>query len=245
MATKRTLLDAIFSNDLALLKQLLDRGADPNALVDKPAKGLSPLIEAARCGTPEIITTLLDRGADIHQTTGVVEDSPLSAACARGRIDVVKLFLDRGADPNLRLTGASALTAAMIDKQPSRTAIVKMLLAAGADPAFVFHSNAGVPVGDVLMRAAGSASCAALKLLLSAGVEVNRQFAFGTALTSAVSENRVDVVELLLANGADPMIRVPNNPDIVGDAANKTALEIAQAKRYQKVVKAITQFRPA
>jgi ankyrin repeat protein len=245
MAKKRTLLDAIFSNDLALLEQLLDRGADPNALVDKPAPGLSPLIEAARCGTPEIITVLLDRGANIHQTTGVVEDSPLSAACVRARVDVVKLFLERGADPNLRQKGWSALTAAMIDKQASRTTIVKMLLAAGADPTFVFHSNAGVPVEDVLMRAAGSASCAALELLLSAGVEVNRQFAFGTALTSAASENRADVVELLLANGADPTIRVPNNPDLVGDSANKTALEIAQTRRYQKVVKVITQFRPA
>src|SRR5262249_9931107 len=154
---------------------------------DQPTKGLSPLIEAAHCGTPEIITALLDHGANIHQTTGVVEDSPLSAACARARIDVVKLLLERGADPNLRQKGASALTAAMIDKQPSRTKIVKMLLAAGADPAFVFHSNAGVPVEDVLMRAAGSASCAALELLLSAGVEVNRQFAFGTALTTAAS----------------------------------------------------------
>jgi ankyrin repeat protein len=71
------------------------------------------------------------------------------------------------------------------------------------------------------------------------------QFAFGTALTSAASENRADVVELLLANGADPAIRVPNNPNVVGDSAHKTALEIAQAKRYQKVIKAITQFRPA
>lgn len=245
MAKKRTLLDAIFSNDLALLEQLLDQGADPNALIDHHATGLSPLIEAAHCGTPEIITALLDRGANIHQTIGVVEDSPLSAACTKARIDVVKLLLARGADPNLRQKGSSALTAAMIDKQPSRTRIVKLLLAAGADPDFVFLSNAGVPMDDVLMRAASSASCAALELLLAAGVAVNRQFAFGTALTSAASENRADVVELLLANGADPTIRVPNNPSVVGDSANKTALEIAQAKRYQKVIKAITRFRPA
>jgi ankyrin repeat protein len=242
MATKRTLIDAIFTNNLAHLEQLLGQGVDPNALVDKPVKGLSPLIEAARCGTPEIITALLDHGANIHQKTGVVEDSPLSAACARGNIEVVKLFLKRGADPNLRQKGWSALTAAMIGKEPPRTTIVKMLLAAGADPNFVFHSNDDIPVDDVLMRAAGSASCAALRLLLLAGVDVNRKFAFGTALTSAVQENRADVVELLLANGADPAIRVPNNPAVVGDSANKTALEIARASRYQKIVKVITQL---
>src|SRR5262249_42909336 len=161
------------------------------------------------------IMALLDHGAKIHQRTGVVEDSPLSAACARGNLEVVKLLLGRGADPNYRLKGSCALSAALIDKQPSQTKVVKILLEAGADPALVFHSNAGVPVDDVLMRAAGSASCAALKLLLSAGIEVNRQFAFGTALTSAASENRPDVVQLLLENGADPTIRVPNNPDLV------------------------------
>lgn len=45
MASKQHIVEAIFSEDAVLVEKLLKQGVDPNLIVDKPIKELSPLVE--------------------------------------------------------------------------------------------------------------------------------------------------------------------------------------------------------
>jgi ankyrin repeat protein len=86
----------------------------------------SPLIKAARAGSLDTITLLLDSGADVNLPGPTGDDwdaTPLQHAILVRQSAAVRLLLDRGADPN-RVAGP---------KSPA-----PLLLAAGdTDPTFV------------------------------------------------------------------------------------------------------------
>jgi ankyrin repeat protein len=83
--------------DLAIVKLLLEAGADPNSL----ATTAWPLSNAAGRGNSEIVELLLDYGADVH---AVDEDggTALSDAAAAGHLAVVELLVEAGADARAR-----------------------------------------------------------------------------------------------------------------------------------------------
>lgn len=83
----RALLSASLKGDLAVVKVLLDLGANVHA-TDNAA-----LIAAADEGHVDVVRALLDSGADIHAN----HDSALVAAVVRTQIGVICLLLDRGA----------------------------------------------------------------------------------------------------------------------------------------------------
>lgn len=154
---------ASLGNGLATVRFLLDKGADPNVatmigltplmaaanrgdselirlLIARKAKvdaragtGGTALIAAAASGEPAAVKLLLEAGADANAATKKKETA-LAAAATAGAEESVKLLLARGAQANVRDDrGYSPLMyAAGSDAAPS--GIVKMLLAAGADP---------------------------------------------------------------------------------------------------------------
>lgn len=88
------LLIASFRGDKAMVKDLLDAGANVNV---KDEAGRTPLTEAAWNGHTETIKLLLERGADpnIKKNDG---QTALSLALARGQKDAVEVL--KNAKPN-------------------------------------------------------------------------------------------------------------------------------------------------
>jgi beta-lactamase regulating signal transducer with metallopeptidase domain len=92
---ERKLIRAVADGDLEAVRQLLDRGADPNLWFG----GNLPLSKAAELGHVEIVSLLLDRGATIDQIVQPYGNA-LIRSSAKGHLEVVKLLVARGADVN-------------------------------------------------------------------------------------------------------------------------------------------------
>jgi pectate lyase len=123
----------------------------------------------------------------------------LQEAAAMGDIDLVKTFFNRGVDVNSResLRGWTALHRASIGNHAD---IVKLLLAKGANIDVV----AGYPEGTALFYAVENGNMGMAELLIGHGADVNARSIFGqTPLDVAYMRNRNDIIELLLANGAE------------------------------------------
>src|SRR5262245_35864541 len=128
------LFTAVQEGEPAKAGDALASGADVNA---RSPYGVTPLLEASGQGNLEMARFLLDRGADVNYA-GMQEGTPLMLAAFMGQLDFLRLFLAAGADANLALQrgGETALHMA------GRTAAVKELLDAGADP----KTRAGIGV---------------------------------------------------------------------------------------------------
>ena len=94
------LIDAVENGDIQSVRELLDRGADPNSRDDYDNTTLI-LALINRNGNIEIIRLLLDRGADpnLQNDRGY---TVLMNASMFGYTEIVRLLLDRGADPYIR-----------------------------------------------------------------------------------------------------------------------------------------------
>ena len=115
----------------SLLKTLIDRGADVNALNDNHE---TPLYLLARQGggDPERAKMLLGGGADpdIAGKDGV---PPLAKAAFRGYTGVVEQFFNFGGDVNMETSPGSGRTLLMLAARKPSLAAVQLLLDLGAD----------------------------------------------------------------------------------------------------------------
>lgn len=86
---------------LAIIKELLQRGADPNRL---NKHGEAPLHQAVNV-SEEVVSALLDSGANIDiRQLGKLQldgDTPLHLAANKGRREMVKLLVKRRASVDL------------------------------------------------------------------------------------------------------------------------------------------------
>ena len=123
-----------FLTDPAIVKGLIEAGADANARI-ADGRGISLLHAAARWNAnPDVIGMLLGVGADLRYRAGPVEFTALHiAARFNPNPAIARRLLDAGADPNAR--GIDDITplhrAAARNPNPE---VVEALLAGGADP---------------------------------------------------------------------------------------------------------------
>src|SRR5262249_54302733 len=97
----------------------------------------APLVQAARTGSLDTITRLIDAGAAVNRPAPPRDDwdaTPLQHAILARQPGAVRLLLDRGADPN-RIVGPKAPTPLQLAAGDPDPTFVKLLLAHGADPA--------------------------------------------------------------------------------------------------------------
>ncbi len=124
---KNLLCNEIKNGHMSTVKQLLDCGADVNAL---SSYGSAPLHYAADLGKKKTMTLLLDRGAkiDIQNKYG---KTPLFVAVEKSNFGVVEKLTDRGADVNfVSKKGLTPLGCALLCD--SNTKIIDRIIKRGA-----------------------------------------------------------------------------------------------------------------
>ena len=129
------LLFAVQRGDLALARDLIGRGADINA---EALNHDTPWLLAGALGRTEILAAMLDTGNVDYSIRNRYGGNALIPACERGHVETVRLLLERSQiDVNhINNLGWTGLLEAVIlsDGGPAHIEIVRMLLAAGADP---------------------------------------------------------------------------------------------------------------
>jgi ankyrin repeat protein len=212
-AAEATLADAAEDGNAALIRTLLDGGAEVNAA---QVDGMTALHWATYRDDAESAALLIRAGADVNVQNryGV---PPLSIAAANGNASIVALLLDAGADPNTVLRGGE--TALMSAARAGSLAAVQDLLAHGADP------NAREQREQTaLMWAAAEGHAAVVAALLDAGADLHAKLASGfTPIFFAAREGHIEVVRTLLEAGADVselMERVKGGTDLAVNNAS-------------------------
>ena len=235
---------ASYLDDLASVDLLIQAGANVNAANDL---GATPLWIASPNGSEAMVRRLLAAGANPNASL-LLGETPLMVAARSGYPRVVDLLIARGASVNARAARSqTALMWAVAQKHPD---VVELLLAHGADVharsdawtevlAVAPHGhpdyNRAVPYGNdtALMFAARAGDLASARLLLAAGANVNDADAWGiSAMVLAAHSGFGDLVELLLAKGADPN----------SSAAGFTALHEAIMRRDEKTVNVLLTY---
>jgi ankyrin repeat protein len=137
----------------ALARELLERGADPNAFFVNEYGNMSALYGAAGIRhDPELTQALLEAGADPD------DGESLYHATESESPDCVRILLEHGAQP----TGTNALAHALDEE---RLEHVRLLLEHGGDP------NEGFSVAHAVRRGRGPET---IELLVASGADVNR-----------------------------------------------------------------------
>jgi len=136
-------------SDTAMLRFILLLGLGAALLVAGACDEApdSPLIQAARTGSLDTITRLLDAGADVNLPGPTGDDwdaTPLQHAILARQPGAVRLLLDRGADPN-RVAGPNAPAPLLLAAGDTDPTFVNLLLAHGADPGIEDESG-GTPL---------------------------------------------------------------------------------------------------
>ena len=182
------LIDAIKAKDLAAAKAAL--AADSAAARRPSPEGTSPICLAIYYGQPEIAEAI----------AAIKGDLDVFEAATLGRVERLRSLLD--ADPAqataVAADGFYPLGLAAYFKQP---AAVRLLLDRGADPNQAATNTAKV---TALHAAVSSNQKQIVEWLIEAGADVNaRQQVDYTPLMGAAANARIEIMELLLAHGAD------------------------------------------
>jgi len=181
------LFKAVYGGHVDAVRFLLDNGANVN---EKDKEGNTSLHYAVWFHRNEIAKLLIDRGADV-QVIGSFGFTPLHWAAMVSNKEMAELLLAKGADVDARAENEKSNFTPLdfaIDK--FSPAIGRLLVERGAA---VSSIHAAAFVGDL----------AKVKSFLENGVGVGEKFYGVTALHTASAGGNKEVVELLLAKGAD------------------------------------------
>ena len=207
-----------------MVHRLLRAGADPNAV----AAGEPVLLTAARSGNAEAVGALIARGADVNARDGSRGQTALMWAIAHSHSDVARILIENGADVHARsrteqvmvqrgsryggvVSQARAVitrsviamaqggsTPLLFAARSGDLASARLLVAAGADV------NDTAPDGtSALVMASHSGHGALAAFLVDEGANPNADGSGYTALHAAVLSGDVELVQHLVAHGAD------------------------------------------
>jgi ankyrin repeat protein/transglutaminase-like putative cysteine protease len=185
VSTGVSLCHAAWSGDLPNVKRLIQQGSD----ADMKESGWAPLHWAVRGQQKEVAEFLIAEGANVN-TKGKYGRTPLYLAAREGYREIVELLLENGADVNIGETYSNR-TAAESAMSGNHNEIIELLVSKGAD---ISPLHLAIHLKDE----------AKARKLIENGVDVNKRTPYGTSpLQRAVDADFRDIVELLIAKGAD------------------------------------------
>ena len=235
----------------AMVTRLLEAGADPNAA---RSTGETPLMTCARTGNLDAVNALLAHGADpAGGAESWHEQTALMWAAGEGHTEVARALVEHGADVHARSSGG--FTALLIGAREDEPELARLLLAAGADV------NDMAPDGTTPLLVATVRGHAALAIsLLEQGADPNADGAgytplhwaagaWHTELTgrlrgiatdrddewrslNGVRTGKLELIEALLARGADPHSRLVNAPPQFGYASGRFRVSLVGATPF-------------
>jgi ankyrin repeat protein len=249
-ASATPVLDAAEAGDVDRLRRAIAAGQGVN---DANRNGLTALALAARGGHAEAVSLLLEQSADPGRPDASGR-TPLAFAAMADDPDSARLLLAAGArgdatdergrsalwhaaasnsaraaaalarPPQLELPDADGVTPLMAAASRGHTAVVRVLLGAGADVGR--SSRTG---NDPLRAAAAAGRAEVIALLLSAGARPDTANAAGdTALHLAVQSRCAACVRDLLAAGASTRLR---------NAGGLTAADVARRTESTEIIR--------
>lgn len=198
---------AVQKQDIALVFNLLENGANPNKVSDEEHS--PPLIMACFANDNEIAEVLLEKGADPNIEDSESGNTPLIQATNEGNSGMITLLIDKGADPNKEnsKTGETPLlvTCKYADDEDTLYA-AEILLHKGADPNKTNPKTGYTPL--LFVTSNSSKSQDMVQILLNNGADPNKAHPVSglTPIHSAISRKNEESVRLLLEKGADPNI---------------------------------------
>jgi len=190
-------LEAVSLRNPALMRLLLEAGAHPDVFRCDDFMGIhplaSPLAMAEFAGEGELIDLLRAAGADDQSVPGAelavtraAQSAPLHAAVWRADAAAVANLLEAGADPHAPIVGRTLADGTAERFSPLGLAlrveaaagfdeeIVRLLLAAGADPNERFAPLCTEERLTPLLVASGRGDAGVVRLLLGAGADPNQ-----------------------------------------------------------------------
>jgi uncharacterized protein len=225
------------AGSLGAVKQLVLHGADVN--VADPIKGQTPLMWAAAEGHSDVVTGLVEMGANVNAVSkgGF---TPLLFSITKNDLASIKTLLKAGAKVNVAL--ASGNTPLMVAMQYRYTDVALVLIEAGAD--FTVKDRAG---NTMLHLAATQGDLKLVNELLARKVDPNARTpksaapvnarggggGFGrgggagdqTPLLVAAKSDHLEVMKALIAAGADTTAKAQDGSTLLLSAAAGSRLE--------------------
>ena len=185
------LVEAIWTQDVEKVKQLLADGADPDAKTNTVGSRIRPVWAWAIIARDDRSTELL-----LSKLKKVDSAEALLVAANRNDVSLARALFERGMPVDARaINGATPL---LVAAASGHVATLRLLIERGS------NVNLADNHGDTaLMAAVRAGSIESVKLLLAAGAEVNTKDQVGrTALTWAARSRRRDVIDALRGRGA-------------------------------------------
>ncbi|GHU02309.1 hypothetical protein FACS1894147_03910 [Spirochaetia bacterium] len=214
--SKIEILAFIDNNQIEDIQKLLDNGYNINT---EAAFNYTPLIYAIDKNNIEVVEFLIKYKPDLELCTNM--GSPITVAARNNNRKMIELLLDNGADINndFRFSDRRARTDSAIFIAAIRLdfELFDYLLSKGADV------NTGRLLEDenALMAVISNYSTSKyityrsetirmVNKLIENGIDINHSVYYGNALTQAVSRNDEELVEIILKNGFDLNIIIPD-----------------------------------
>jgi ankyrin repeat protein len=208
---------AIDADDVYMVKKMIDLGIDPNEQIYRACSGsiMTPLQRACKTQSLELVRVLIDGGARVDLPAESGAYSALTYAVdprdenyeLRDHVDIelVRILLHAGAAVNPGF-GESPLADAA---NSGHVELVTLLIAEGADVHFSDEVNISTPLMKAVqcdLDIPDRDVISIVRTLLQAGADaqacVSHDDCFVTVLEAAIPRKSVELIQLLLDNGA-------------------------------------------
>ena len=217
------LLEAIYNDNLIIVKILVESGADIN-YCGKDSYS-NPLLRAAYYGYADITKYLLDKGADTHITLPKNPYTPLAISVMKGNIATTKLLVEKENSIDYKDNyGITALIYAL-DTQDFNKELCEFLVSKGAN----IETRDDSSDSTLLIRVTSSDKNSEIKVkfLLDHGANINATDSVKmTPFLTAVQCGNLNLVKLYIEKGANIFAR---------NTWNQSALDLAKQHNHGEI----------